>query len=42
MLESFFNNVEGLQENPTRMLSCEISEMFKSTYFEEHQRMTAK
>ena len=43
-LESLFNKV-GLQlyqkEAPTQVLSCEIHEIFKNTYFEKYLRMTA-
>ena len=28
-------------ETPAQMFSCEISKIFKNTYFEEHLRMTA-
>ena len=47
MLESHFNKVEGLglqlysKEIPTQMLSYEICDIFKNTYFEEHLRMPA-
>ena len=29
------------KETPTQVFSCEISGIFKSTYFEEHLRTTA-
>ena len=48
MLESLFNKVIGLQawnffkkETPTQVFSCEICEIYKNTYFEEHLRTTA-
>ena len=37
MLESFSN-----KNTPTQVFSCEIYEIFKNTYFEEHLRKTAK
>ena len=30
-----------LKKTPTQVFSCEICEIFKNTYFEEHQRTTA-
>ena len=42
MLESVFNEVAGLQlqvclkETPTQVLSCEICEVLKNTFFTEH------
>ena len=42
MLESLFNKVAANQvchftkKTPTQMFSCEICEIFKNTYFEEH------
>ena len=47
MLESLFNKVAdlGLQlhwkETATQAFSCEICEIFRNTYFEEHLRTTA-
>ena len=46
VLESFFNKVAaGLQlcerQTPTKAFSCEYCKIFKSIYFEEHQRTTA-
>ena len=47
MLESLFSKVAGLglqlyqTETSTQMLSCEISQIFKNTYFEEHLRTSA-
>ena len=38
VLESLFNKVAG---TPTQVFSCEICEIFKNTYFEEHMRTTA-
>ena len=37
VLESIFNKVTGLKA-PTQLFSCEISEIFKNAYFEEHLR----
>ena len=41
----FFNKVAGAydfikKETPTQVFSCEICEIFKNTYFEEHLRTT--
>ena len=44
MLEFLFNKVAGqlyLKETQAQVLSCEIYEIFKSIYFEEHRRTTA-
>ena len=48
VLESLFNKVTGPQasnltkkKTRTQVLSCEISKIFKNTYFEEHLRTTA-
>ena len=47
VLESLFNKVVGFQachvkkDTPTQALFCEICEIFKNTYFEEHSRTTA-
>ena len=44
-MESLFNKVAGLglqhKGTPTQVFSCEICEIFKNTYFEEHLRTTA-
>ena len=44
-MESLFDKVVGLQlyekETPTQVFFCEYYEIFKNTYFEKHQRMTA-
>ena len=37
VLESLFNKVA---ETPTQVFSCEICQIFKKTYFEEHLRKT--
>ena len=39
-LESLFKKVAGLKESPTQLLSCEICEIVKNTYFEQHLRTT--
>ena len=38
MLESLFNKVAGhyLKETPTQMFSCEVSQIFKYTFFTEY------
>ena len=47
VLQSYFNKVAGFQpasflkKTLTQVLSCEICETFKNTYFEEHLQMTA-
>ena len=49
MLESLFDKVTGLQvlrpatllKRDSNTLPCEICEIFKNTYFEEHLRMAA-
>ena len=47
MLEYLFNKVGGLglqiyyKETPTYVFSCEIGEIFKKSYFEEHLQTTA-
>ena len=41
MLESLFNKVAGQLAGPTQMFLCEICEIFKNTYFEEHLRIAA-
>ena len=33
MLESLFNQVTGLKETLTQVFSCEISKIFKNTFF---------
>ena len=47
MLESLFSEVTGLRawnfilkKTPTEVFSCEICEIFKNIYFEEHLRTT--
>ena len=47
-MESFFNKVVSLQawnfikkDSNTEVFSCEIWEIIKNTYFEEHLRTTA-
>ena len=39
-LEAFSLQV-FLKESPTQVLSCEVCETFKDTYFEEYLRKTA-
>ena len=48
MSGSLFNKVAGLKacnvikkETPTQVFSCEYCDIFKSTYFEEHQQRNA-
>ena len=44
MLEFLFNKVAGqlyLKKTQVQVLSCEICEILKSIYFEEHRRTTA-
>ena len=41
VLESVFNKVAGKEETSTQVFSCEICEIFKNTYFEEHLWKTA-
>ena len=41
MLESLFNKVTDPKETPTQLFFCEIGEIFKSTYFEEHLQANA-
>ena len=45
MLESLLNKAAGLElyqkETLTQLLSCEICEIFKNAYFEDHLRTAA-
>ena len=43
LLDGFWIKLQAfsLQETPTQMLSCEVYETFKNTYFEEHLQTTA-
>ena len=43
VLESFFNKLEDLYSKvtPKQVFSCEIWEIFKNAYFEEHLRTPA-
>ena len=47
VLESLFNKVASLKaynfikKTPTQVLSCEICQIFRNTYFEEHLGTTA-